>query len=73
MRYTIHFVLLFLLGLATGLALPRRQSEEPFAVLSHARNTACHTILSSCRVDADCCSGLKCGLFDNEALCVPIG
>ncbi|KAL2160959.1 hypothetical protein VTH06DRAFT_8671 [Thermothelomyces fergusii] len=73
MRSIIYLVFFFLLEVAAGLALPKRRSEAPFIVLGHIRNTACHSILSSCRVDADCCAGLKCGLFDNEGLCVPIG
>lgn len=39
MRSTVHFILFFLLGLATGLALPRRQPEAPFTVLGHVKNT----------------------------------
>ncbi|KAL2147163.1 hypothetical protein VTI28DRAFT_593 [Corynascus sepedonium] len=72
MRSSIHFILFFLLGLVTSLALPKRQSKEPFTLLA-PRNAACHANLTSCRTNADCCSGLKCESFDEEALCVPTG
>ena len=34
---------------------------------------ACHSILTSCRTDADCCSDLQCRTFDGESLCIPGG
>ncbi len=34
---------------------------------------ACYSILTSCRTAADCCSGLRCGTFDDDMLCVPAG
>ncbi|KAK3298803.1 uncharacterized protein B0H64DRAFT_82656 [Chaetomium fimeti] len=73
MRSSIHFVLFFLLGLVASMALPRRQAQAQFAVVDFSGKAACHSILTSCRVDADCCAGLKCGVFDDDALCVPAG
>ncbi|KAK0718735.1 hypothetical protein B0T21DRAFT_338504 [Apiosordaria backusii] len=34
---------------------------------------ACHNVLTSCRVNSDCCPGLQCGNFDGEKLCTPLG
>ncbi|KAK4197808.1 hypothetical protein QBC40DRAFT_231344 [Triangularia verruculosa] len=34
---------------------------------------ACHNVLTTCRVDSDCCPGLQCGNFDGEMLCTPHG
>ncbi|KAK3311097.1 uncharacterized protein B0T15DRAFT_489729 [Chaetomium strumarium] len=76
MKSSIQVFLFFLLGLVAGLAIPgtpRRQSQTQFAVVDFLGKEACHSILTSCRVDSDCCSGLKCGTFDDESLCVPGG
>jgi hypothetical protein len=73
MKPSIHVVLFFLLSLVTSMALPRRQAQARFAVVDFTGKAACHSILTSCRVDADCCADLKCGVFDEDALCVPAG
>ncbi|KAK4034042.1 hypothetical protein C8A01DRAFT_49465 [Parachaetomium inaequale] len=73
MKSSVHVILFFLLGLVAGLALPKRQFPAQFTVVDFSGKAACHTILTSCRVDADCCSDLKCDIFDGEALCVPAG
>ncbi|KAK4099400.1 hypothetical protein N658DRAFT_429841 [Parathielavia hyrcaniae] len=73
MRSSFHVLLFLLLGLAAGLSIPKRQDREEYTVVDFSGHGACHSILTPCRVDGDCCSGLKCDKFDDEALCVPAG
>ncbi|KAK3896990.1 hypothetical protein C8A05DRAFT_39459 [Staphylotrichum tortipilum] len=72
---SIHIILVFLLGLVAGLALPGQHPRAPsqYAMMDFRRRTACHSILTNCRTEADCCSGLRCDSFDGEAFCVPAG
>ncbi|KAK4140041.1 uncharacterized protein C8A04DRAFT_15322 [Dichotomopilus funicola] len=73
MRSSVQFLLFFLLSLVSGLALHRRQAPPQFSMVDFTGKAACHSILTACRVDGDCCSELKCDVFDGEGLCVPAG
>ncbi|KAL2262623.1 hypothetical protein VTK26DRAFT_658 [Humicola hyalothermophila] len=75
MRSSIHIVLFFLLGLVASFAIPRpaARPQAQYAVVDFAGKEACHSILTACRVDTECCPGLQCKSFDGESLCVPGG
>ncbi|KAK4127008.1 hypothetical protein N657DRAFT_640898 [Parathielavia appendiculata] len=73
MRSSFHVLTFFLLGLVAGLSIPKRQERAQYTVVNFSGHGACHPVLTSCRVDGDCCSGLQCGRFDDEVLCVPAG
>ncbi|KAK4649371.1 uncharacterized protein QC761_118280 [Podospora bellae-mahoneyi] len=50
-------------------ALPPTQ----YKITDFYGQAACHNVLTSCRADSDCCSGLQCGNFEGEMLCTPRG
>ncbi|KAK4170475.1 hypothetical protein QBC43DRAFT_250036 [Cladorrhinum sp. PSN259] len=66
-------------GLLFGLqvasfAIPNPLSPSQATLESfYPTTTACHSILTTCRVDSDCCSGLRCGSYDGEYICTPGG
>ncbi|KAL2136160.1 hypothetical protein VTI74DRAFT_5213 [Chaetomium olivicolor] len=53
-------------------AIPRHQPQTQYSIVDFGKD-ACHSILTNCRVDTDCCSGLSCKTFDGESLCIPGG
>ncbi|KAK4465451.1 hypothetical protein QBC42DRAFT_261258 [Cladorrhinum samala] len=74
MRSAFQVTLFFLLGTAAGLAIPLSPSPSLSTLSSfYPATAACHSILTNCRVDADCCSGLRCGSYDGEHICTPGG
>ncbi|KAK0716787.1 hypothetical protein B0T26DRAFT_750933 [Lasiosphaeria miniovina] len=66
--------LYYCLGLAAGLAMPLAgpRSDAQLSMLSYGAE-ACHSVLTSCRQDADCCPGLRCKKYDSESFCIPGG
>ncbi|KAK4222745.1 hypothetical protein QBC38DRAFT_71597 [Podospora fimiseda] len=74
MKYSFQFILFSMLRLVAGLAIPSPWSASPATVTSfYPVTSACHSILTSCRVDSDCCSGLLCRSYDGEYICTPGG
>ncbi|KAK3322830.1 hypothetical protein B0H66DRAFT_555318 [Apodospora peruviana] len=69
------FVILFLAGLAVGMPTISEDVQRWQATIKDYRltKTACHTVLTFCRTDADCCPGLGCVTVENDSICTPNG
>ncbi|KAK3336285.1 hypothetical protein B0T19DRAFT_437066 [Cercophora scortea] len=78
MKSSVIFLLFS--GLAAGLAIPARSPDPAPSPEAETQrrlhefyygSEACHSVLTTCRVDSDCCPGMRCGTYDGEALCTP--
>ncbi|KAK3985667.1 hypothetical protein QBC44DRAFT_249943 [Cladorrhinum sp. PSN332] len=74
MKSAFQIILFFLLGLVASLAIPSPWPPSLATAESfYPAAAACRSILTTCRVDSDCCSGLRCGNYDGEYICTPEG
>ncbi|KAK5655509.1 hypothetical protein OQA88_5780 [Cercophora sp. LCS_1] len=64
--------ILFFAGLVAGIAIPDAQTWQG-TIMRYYNTEACHSVLTLCRVDVECCPGLRCKTVESESVCTPSG
>ncbi|KAK3392898.1 hypothetical protein B0H63DRAFT_456777 [Podospora didyma] len=72
MKPSFQILVFYLLRLAAAMVLPGPRSTSQVTMINYGPE-ACHSVLTSCHVDTDCCPDLRCKTYDSESFCIPGG